>query len=466
MMLLSRSTTTARRPRVVLVQDPFVRRNQVREVLEDGGFEVIAETPARHVLGAIADHRPDAVVLDERFVSDRPPDTVSSIRAVSPFTQIVVFSSAFKGTSEGRVDGYVDKLVQTNGNLTGLLSRLLDERAAAPLPPAPPLPRAWDPLEDPGTSVWRTELKRSAVKILAIALTGSLVTWAGVSSIRRSVASPPAGPKHRHHQQHGASGIAAEPTALHLAFADLTDLRRAIVHERWGLVPRIAQRLVVHRYDARQAGWSVKRLDARIGRVLAPLIATIPTRVLGDLRDVLGKLVPVVPATREDTSLSPSAGPTSESGAPPHPGLGTGTQGERDSGGSGGRGGPGDGGGSGNGGGGSGGGGTGGGSGGGSGGSGGGSGGGTGGGGSTGGGGTGGGTGGDSGGGTTGGGSDTGGGTDTGATGDTTGGDTGDSGSGSGFTAPGNSADHRNDGGNGNANGGTNGNGNEPSPNA
>ena len=77
-----RARTRASRPRIVVADASYARHEPVREVLEDKGFEVLSQPPARNVLAEVAEHHPDVVLLDEELVDHRPPNTIANIRAI------------------------------------------------------------------------------------------------------------------------------------------------------------------------------------------------------------------------------------------------------------------------------------------------------------------------------------------------------------------------------------------------
>src|SRR5262245_36898641 len=77
-----RSHSRMHRPRVVVSDAAYSHAESVREVLENDGFVVVSQPPPSSVLAAVAEHRPDVVILDDDFVDDRPPRTIANIRAL------------------------------------------------------------------------------------------------------------------------------------------------------------------------------------------------------------------------------------------------------------------------------------------------------------------------------------------------------------------------------------------------
>jgi DNA-binding response OmpR family regulator len=96
-----RRTTTA----VVCDDDPMVRRI-VTAILKRSGFQSIVPTPlASEAARLVADLQPDVVVLDLTLELEFGIDAIPLMRASSPRTTIVVYSSARKGKDEAREAG-------------------------------------------------------------------------------------------------------------------------------------------------------------------------------------------------------------------------------------------------------------------------------------------------------------------------------------------------------------------------
>src|SRR5437763_15523701 len=140
--------------RVVIADDHSVVRRGLRQLLEaEEDFDIVAE--ASDVDGArryVRGHRPDVLVLDLNMPDGNSLDSVPSIRAESPETQIVVLTMqnepayARQALSTG-VLGYVlkdaadDELVEAVRRAAAgdsYLNPRLGARVAAEPPPGPP----------------------------------------------------------------------------------------------------------------------------------------------------------------------------------------------------------------------------------------------------------------------------------------------------------------------------------------
>jgi DNA-binding NarL/FixJ family response regulator len=99
---------------VVLVDDVADVRRLVRTALRfRGGFDVVAEAEnGADAIAAAEQHLPDLVVLDLGLPDIAGSEVLSSIRASSPRTKVVVFSgteSADRASVQQRADGFVLK---------------------------------------------------------------------------------------------------------------------------------------------------------------------------------------------------------------------------------------------------------------------------------------------------------------------------------------------------------------------
>jgi len=96
-----------RRPTsVVLADDDDRFRALVRSVLEDDGYEVVAEAAdATSAIALTRTHRPDVVVLDLVMKGSEGLSTVREVLAADPGQPILVISSLFDPTVEREVIG-------------------------------------------------------------------------------------------------------------------------------------------------------------------------------------------------------------------------------------------------------------------------------------------------------------------------------------------------------------------------
>ncbi len=88
--------SAANRPlRIVLIDDHAVVREGVRALLEDEpGFQVVGECgDAERAIAEVERLEPDVAVLDLRLPGPTPVTTVRALKAASPATQVLIFTS-------------------------------------------------------------------------------------------------------------------------------------------------------------------------------------------------------------------------------------------------------------------------------------------------------------------------------------------------------------------------------------
>ena len=82
------------RPRVVVVDDAVFMRNQLRDLLEAGGFEVVAEgQDGAEALELYAEHHPDLLTLDLVMPRMTGVETLGELRRQHPEARVIVCSS-------------------------------------------------------------------------------------------------------------------------------------------------------------------------------------------------------------------------------------------------------------------------------------------------------------------------------------------------------------------------------------
>ena len=83
-----------RRPRVVVVDDAVFMRRQIRDFLEGGGCEVVAEgEDGSELLELFETHRPDLVTLDVVMPRVNGLEALRELRARHPEARVIVCSS-------------------------------------------------------------------------------------------------------------------------------------------------------------------------------------------------------------------------------------------------------------------------------------------------------------------------------------------------------------------------------------
>jgi two-component system chemotaxis response regulator CheY len=86
--------TGASRPRVVVVDDALFMRHQLRDLLEAGGFEVVAEgQDGAEALDLYAEHRPDLLTLDLVMPRMSGVEALQELRRRHPTARVIVCSS-------------------------------------------------------------------------------------------------------------------------------------------------------------------------------------------------------------------------------------------------------------------------------------------------------------------------------------------------------------------------------------
>src|SRR6266446_664375 len=94
------------RIRVVVAEAADRQRGMLRFVLEEEGFDVLAETRGVDELISSADaEQPDAVVIEE----DLGIDPVSAIRAMCPLAKIVIVGQERTAVSAVVADAFVER---------------------------------------------------------------------------------------------------------------------------------------------------------------------------------------------------------------------------------------------------------------------------------------------------------------------------------------------------------------------
>ena len=101
---------------VLLVDDHAGFRREARQLLEDGGFEVVGEAAdAARGLEAAARTSPDLVLLDVTLPDGNGLELVPRFRAITPRSRVVLISSRGRSEYGDRIatstaDAFVDKV--------------------------------------------------------------------------------------------------------------------------------------------------------------------------------------------------------------------------------------------------------------------------------------------------------------------------------------------------------------------
>lgn len=104
--------------RLVVAEDAVVIRQGIVRLLDEAGFDVVAQaSDAQELLDAVTRHQPDVVVTDIRMPPTRTDEglrAAKTIRAGHPGTGVLVFSSYVEGA-------YLGELLRGGGERIGYL---------------------------------------------------------------------------------------------------------------------------------------------------------------------------------------------------------------------------------------------------------------------------------------------------------------------------------------------------------
>ena len=85
---------TLERPTALICDDDASLRGVIAHVVEDAGYEIVAEIDvATHLVAAVGAAKPDLITLDLWLPGMSGLEAMREIRAVSPGTRVVVFSA-------------------------------------------------------------------------------------------------------------------------------------------------------------------------------------------------------------------------------------------------------------------------------------------------------------------------------------------------------------------------------------
>lgn len=173
--------------RVVVVDDSQFMRVQIREILEEGGHEVVAEAAnGTEALAAVEEHRPDVVTMDVRMPGMDGIAAVEEIMAQFPTPVLMLSRYTGEGaetTLEALDAGAVDFMLKPDGEVTtGLveyaddLVELVSVVASADVAPAeqrttPAEPTALSPIS-PGPELLDAEWDRPPTLLVAASTGG------------------------------------------------------------------------------------------------------------------------------------------------------------------------------------------------------------------------------------------------------------------------------------------------------
>ncbi|HVT77564.1 MAG TPA: response regulator [Acidimicrobiales bacterium] len=127
------SDATNRQPTAVICDDDAMSRQIARAVFEKAGFRVLAGVgTALEALDMVLDHHPDVLLLDLVMPGMSGEEILPSIKASSPETQVVIYSSydptyAVKSGAmfvvskgqHGKLESTIERLAETPHPIAG-----------------------------------------------------------------------------------------------------------------------------------------------------------------------------------------------------------------------------------------------------------------------------------------------------------------------------------------------------------
>lgn len=320
------------RIRVFIAGNIYVKRALVRRFLEDDGFEVIGEARTREdAILAVRRDQPDAVVVDDELLQDGPGGgTIGRLRRAAPDARVVVFTSdpVDPATAPSGADGYLEKGLGL-ASLTSMLGRLVAEpavRSAASTSLATGDGIAEDDaidVADDRDATRRRELVGAAAgaadvratgpapsttprsgpapgwnggtaRVVAILAGTILIGWGVAAMVLSGGPDEPVRTVDRTDttEEPVVDEPVGETTPLDRASATLDDMIAALRAGNYVLATVDARTLMDLREQALASGFAIAGLDAEITARLEDLARTLPTRVTGQLADILGSLYP------------------------------------------------------------------------------------------------------------------------------------------------------------------------------
>jgi AmiR/NasT family two-component response regulator len=291
---------TTRRSAVVGDRRPL-ERNLARFLLEERGFAVAAEASmAADVAAAVAEHRPDVLLVHENVATDRGESIIPAVRSSSSKTRVIVLTSD-RAAAAPTLVAAADAVVEEGPGLKELESALSPARGRAAPARAAAGPIAFAAAAAKPRPTLR---ERGWIERLQGAAAASIIVLAVVLA-RGAATNPPAV------DGEGQAHVAAAQEVLRSLEAELSSSTTADAAE----VASLARTLLEERAAALAAGVDVTALDEQIAEALAPLLDTLPPDVAQALIQILGDLVtggsPPLPL--------PEPGPSGEPGPEPEP---------------------------------------------------------------------------------------------------------------------------------------------------
>ena len=289
---------TARRSAVVGDRRPL-ERNLARFLLEERGFAVAAEAAtAADVARAVAEHRPDVLLVHEDVVTEQGASIVPGVRSSSPKTRVIVLTSdrlAANAAIVASADAVVEEgpgLKELESALSAHTGRAIPIRSAAgPIAFAAAAARPRPALRERG---WVERLQGAAAASIIVL---AIVLARGIGQAPDAALSGDA----RVH-------LVAAQDAFDALVESLPDASAAEATQ-------LASTLLQERAAADALGADLTTLDAEILETLGPLLDTLPPPVAAAVLSVLGDLVtggspPPTPSPQPNPTPQPAPEPT------------------------------------------------------------------------------------------------------------------------------------------------------------
>ncbi len=296
---------TARRSAVVGDRRPL-ERNLARFLLEERGFAVAAEAAtSADVARAVAEHRPDVLLVHEDVVAEQGESIVPGVRSSSPKTRVIVLTSD-RLAADAAIVASADAVVEEGPGLKELESALSPHTGRSVVARSAAGPIAFAAAAAGPRPALR---ERGWVERFQGAAAASIIVLAVV--LARGVGPPP--------DAAGSGEARVHLVAAQRAFAALVE---SLPDASASQVIQLAQTLMKERTAADILGADLTTLDAEILETLGPLLDTLPDPVAQAILSILGDLVtggsPPPPPSPEP-SPSPQPAPEANAEPPPEP---------------------------------------------------------------------------------------------------------------------------------------------------
>ena len=280
---------------VVVAGDVYANPSLVRPFLEDDGYRVDAEVfDEAELLPAVFGAMPDAIVVDEGLLADRP-HALEDIRLVSPATKVVVIGSAGPGGNDSHAPDAVLAPGVSLATMSVTIGRLVGNGHLGP--------------SDDGAGKERSA--GGLVRFVASVGLPLVAVWTLIVAVTPPGVAPPVA---------DATDLAQDviftpqgPDILDDAYVALDRLVGAVRSGNPVMSTIWARMLVDAREGAIAVGYVVIDLDDAITTRVAAVAGLLSPATIAELEEILGALFPDIPEPPTtgggtDLILSPALG--------------------------------------------------------------------------------------------------------------------------------------------------------------